>query len=134
MFYRRQRQRVALDCGDQLITKQSHKAECDITNILKQYQRTGIITHVQNARPTYQDLPSNVDYQAAMNLLIEADAAFLALPAKVRDHFNNDPAAFLAAFSDPKQEGQLREFGLLRPLPAAAAVAGAGAPPAASEG
>lgn len=134
MFYRSQRKRVAINCGDQLITKQSHKEECDIYNILRQYQRTGIITHVQNARPTYQDLPSNVDYQSAMNTLIQADAAFAALPAKVRDHFDNDPAAFLAAFSDPKQEATLRGFGLLRPLPEMAALAGAGAPPAAPEG
>lgn len=134
MFYRSSRRRVAIDCGDQLITKQSHKEECDITNILRQYQRTGIITHVQNARPTYQDLPSNVDYQSALNLMLEAESAFAALPAKVRDFFSNDPAAFLAAFNDPKMEGQLREFGLLRPLPAVAAVAGAGAPPAAPEG
>lgn len=69
-----------------------------------------------------------------MNTLIAADAAFAALPAKVRDHFNNDPAAFLAAFSDKSQEAQLREFGLLKPLPAVAAVAGVGAPPAAPEG
>lgn len=134
MFYRSARRRVALDCGDQLITKQSHKEECDIYNILKQYNRTGIITHVQNARPSYQDLPSDVDYQSAMNTLLAADAAFAALPAKVRDHFDNDPAAFLAAFSDKSQEAKLREFGLLRPLPADAAVAGADAPPAPPEG
>lgn len=134
MFYRPSRRRVSLDCGDEVITKQSHKEECDIYNILRQYNRTGIITHVQNARPSYQDLPADVDYQSALNTIIAADAAFAALPAKVRDHFNNDPSAFLAAFSDKAQEAQLREFGLLRPLPADAAVAGAGAPPAAPEG
>lgn len=53
MFYRSARRRVSIDCGDQLITKQSHKEECDIYNILRQYNRTGIITYVQNARPSY---------------------------------------------------------------------------------
>lgn len=116
MFYRKHK-RVTLDCGDEMITKQAHKDECDIHKILKQYQRTGIITHVQNARPTYADLPSNLDFQQALNTVLEAESAFGALPAKVRAHFNNDPAAFLAAFYDPKQEATLREFGFLNPAP-----------------
>jgi phage internal scaffolding protein len=131
--------RVTFDCGDKLITKQSHKAECDIHNILKQYQRTGIITHVAKARPTFTDLPDNIDYQTAMNTIIEAQDAFALLPAKVRDHFGNDPARFLGAFSDPKQADTLREFGLLKPvqpplggqaptLPANDATASGGAP------
>lgn len=141
MFYRAH-PRVTLDCGDTLITKQSHKAECDIYNILKQYQRTGIITHVQSARPQYTDLPSDVDYQSALNLMLEAEQTFLSLPARVRDHFNNDPERFLAAFRDDKQADKLREFGLLQPLrgdtarataSGDAAVAGAAAPPAAPE-
>jgi phage internal scaffolding protein len=114
MFYRKHN-RVTLDCGTEQITKQSHKAECDIHNILKQYQRTGIITHVQNARPTYTDLPSDMDYQNALNTMIAAEAAFNDLPARVRAKWDNDPAAFLAAFSDPQQEATLREYGLLKP-------------------
>lgn len=131
MFRRANRIRVSFSCGEQEVTKQSHKAECDINNILRQYQRTGIMTHVQNARPTYGDLPSNVDFQQAMNTILEAEAAFLALPSKVRAHFENDPERFLASFGDPKQADDLRRFGL---LPEIAAVAGAEAPPAASEG
>lgn len=113
MFYR-PHARVALDCGTELITKQSHKGECDIHTILKQYQRTGIITHVQSARPSYLDLPDVCDYQESLAILDEAQAAFDALPSAVRSHFSNDPAAFLAAFSDPAQTDQLREFGLLK--------------------
>lgn len=116
MFYR-PHQRVTLDCGTEMITKQSHKDECDIHRILKQYQRTGILTHVQAARGTYADLPDPVDYQQAVHTIMEAQEAFAGLPASVRSHFGNDPAAFLAAFDDPKQEAKLREFGLLREPP-----------------
>lgn len=76
------------------------------------------MTHVQSARPTYQDLPSDIDYQASLHTLMQAEEAFNALPAKVRDHFANDPAAFLAAFSDPKQEQYLRDHGFLKPAEA----------------
>lgn len=122
MFYRKHK-RVTLDCGDQMITKQSHKEECDIHRILRQYQRTGVLTHVQAARPTYQDLPESVDYQQALHVMMEAEQAFAKLPASVRDHFRNDPAEFLAAFQDASQAEKLREFGLLKPK----------APPLASE-
>lgn len=130
MFYRRHN-RVSLDCGNTVVTKQSHKAECDIHTILRQYQRTGIITHVQRARPTYLDLPDFMDFQTSLEVLREAETAFAALPARVRDHFANDPANFLAAFHDPKQADQLREFGLLKPL---AASGSGGEPPPSSKG
>lgn len=112
-FNRADRKRVTLDTGEELITKQSHKDECDIHNILGQYKKTGIITHVQSARPQYTDLPSDMDYQSSLNTLMQAEQAFAELPATVRDHFHNDPGEFLAAFSDEKQEDKLREFGLI---------------------
>lgn len=106
---------VDLDCGDEMMTKQSHKDECDIHNILRQYQQTGIIQHINDRTGVFDDLPSDLDYQASMNLMLDAQARFAALPAKVRDHYGNDPARFLAAFQDPDQEDTLRGFGLLNP-------------------
>lgn len=127
-FYRPQRRRIQKDCGKELMTKQSHKAECDIHNILRQFQRTGIITHVQTARPTYEDLPSDVDFQQALNIMREAQDAFAGLPSAVRSYFDNDPERFLAAFHDPRQEQKLRDFGLLNAKPPEAAVSGGDAP------
>lgn len=114
MFYR-PHQPVTFDCGDELITKQEHKDECDINRILKQYQRTGIITHVQAARGSYTDLPDALDFQDALNTMMAAEEAFAGLPSRVRDHFGNDPARFLGAFNDPGQYDYLREVGLVRP-------------------
>lgn len=133
MFYR-PHSRVRLDCGDELITKQDFKAECDIHNILKQFQKTGIITHVQSARPTYEDLPSEVDFQASLHVIMQAEEAFAGLPSTVRSHFDNDPSRFLGAFSDPSQADKLREFGLLKPLPPTGAPLASEGSPAASGG
>lgn len=116
MFFR-PHPRLVKDCGEELITKQSHKAECDIHNILRQYQRTGIINHINSQTPIYTDLPDELDYQTSLNTILQAQDAFATLPSKVRDHFNNDPALFLAAFADPSQEAQLREWGLLNNKP-----------------
>lgn len=113
--------RVHPPSGGPMMTVQSAKAECDINNILSQYRRTGILTHVTASRPTYEDLPSDLDYQASMNMLLEAQAAFQGLPAKVRDHFGNDPTRLLIALRDPDQADKLREFGILKPPPNPAA-------------
>lgn len=128
------RERVLTPVGDRSLTVQSAAAECDINNILAQYRRTGIVTHVTQARASYEDLPDAVDYQQSMNVLMEAQSAFSGLPAKVRDHYGNDPLRLLQALQDPSQHEQLREFGILRALPAAASVvvAPAATPPAAS--
>lgn len=118
MFFHPHRRRVSLDCGDQVITKQSHKEECDIHNILRQYSRTGVIQHIQKGKASYDDLPDAVDYQSALNIQLEASAAFAQLPARVRDSFRNDPAQLLLALQDPAQADRLRDLGLLKPLPA----------------
>lgn len=123
MFYRKH-PRHSFSCGDQLITKQEHKDECDINRILKQYQRTGIITHVQKARADYTDLPDSVDFQESLNTIMVAEQAFNDLPATVRAHFVNEPSRFLAAFNDPAQYDYLRSVGLLRPTTPAPATDG----------
>lgn len=111
------RQAHDIDCGTEMITKQSMAAECDINNILKQYSRTGIIEHINEQNQQWLDLPSSMDYQQSLNTLIEADNAFASLPAMVRDHFHNNPNELLMALSDPAQADKLREFGILKPLP-----------------
>lgn len=115
MFYVKHNRQYAPH-SDHLVTIQSAKDECDINKILSQYKKTGIINHVNSARPTYEDLPDHLDYQQSLLILSEAEQAFELLPSKVRDHFGNDPGRFLASFSDASQADQLREFGLLRPL------------------
>lgn len=127
MTFYRPHTRLTFDCGTEEITKQAHKAECDIHNILKQYQRTGIINHISSKSPLFTDLPSNLDYQSALNDLISAQAAFASLPSSVRDFYRNDPQRFLAALSDPAEHDRLRDLGILNPKPAPAA-------PAAKEG
>lgn len=114
MFYR-EHKRLTFNTGDRMITKQSHKNECDIHNILKQYQKTGIINHISKNQPQYINLPDPIDYQQAIHTVMEAEDAFASLPSAVRDHFNNDPEAFLRAFTDKSKESFLREHGLLKP-------------------
>lgn len=114
MFYR-PHARLTLNTGDQLVTKQSHKKECDINNILAQYKKTGIINHISSNQPKYLDLPDSLDYQQSLHVIMQAQESFASLPAVVRNRFNNNPAEFLSAFTDPAQHDYLREHGFLNP-------------------
>lgn len=118
-MFRHPHKRVAISTGSFTHTKQSCKDECDIHKILAQYKKTGILTHINSARPNYTDLPSSSDYQSALNTIIEAENVFSDLPAVVRDRFGNDPEKFLAAFADPKMREELTELGLLKRPPGA---------------
>lgn len=95
-------------------TKQSFKDECDINNILKQYKSTGMLRHINEkaAKGTFADLPAPMEYQDALNMVIQAEDAFAALPSKLRDRFNNDPQEFLAFQQDPRNQRELVELGL----------------------
>lgn len=118
MFYRKHA-RVFAPHSDQVVTKQSHKAECDIHNILRQYQRTGILTHVARARPLFDELPDNLDFQQALHQVMAAEEAFAALPSRVRERFQNDPGQLVMALADPSRRSEMEELGLLKARAAA---------------
>ncbi|WNK14683.1 MAG: internal scaffolding protein [Microvirus sp.] len=102
--------------------KQNHIAECDINNIMKQYSKTGQITHMsaKAAQGAYADLPDDLDFQVSMNIVAEGRTAFATLPAKVRDRFGNDPAQFLAFMADPDNQDEAIKMGLAKRRPEAA--------------
>lgn len=121
MSFYRIHERVTLNCGTKQMTKQSHKDECDIHNILKQYQRTGIVRHIAKHQARYEDLPDPIEFQEAMNIKIAAEEAFSSLPAKLRARYQNDAGQFLAALNDPEEADFLRDMGVLAPKKAAEA-------------
>lgn len=105
------------------MAKQEFKRECDINNILKQYSKTGMVQHVNKraAEGMYTDLPDAIDFQDSLNLVREAEASFMTLPARVRDQFGNDPAQFLAFCGDPANAEEMVKLGLRQAPPPEAA-------------
>lgn len=95
-------------------THQSFKKECDINEIMRKYERQGILSHVNKYGGQYGDFVSAPDYHTAMNVMMEAEEMFGALPAKVRAKFANDPAAFLEFAQNPDNLEEMRELGLAR--------------------
>ena len=102
-------------------TKQSFRDECDINNILRQFNVTGQLP-AGSVQPQYGDFSGITDYQSALNAVMAAQDSFLQLPAKVRAKFDNDPALFVDWASDEANKDEMKALGLLREETAQAVV------------
>lgn len=94
-------------------TKQSFADEVNINNIVGKYKKTGLLTHLNDAEAKYLDVTEVGDFQDAQNIMIKAQADFMALPASARKVFNHSTAEFLDAAHDPDKRDLLVKAGLL---------------------
>lgn len=108
------RERFALTIEGESLTKQSHKRECDVNLIIKQYNKTGAINHLVKMEARYGEM-TGLDFHTAMNIVAEGQSAFEALPSEIRKRFRNDPAQFLDFCADPKNNQELIDLKLATP-------------------
>jgi phage internal scaffolding protein len=94
------------------LTKQEFKEECDVNNVLKRYDSTGLITHVNTATAHYGDFTEVNEYQQSLNAVMDAQRAFSELPSEIRKEFANDPGKFFEFATDPKNSDRMVELGL----------------------
>nr|QJB20877.1 MAG: internal scaffolding protein [Microvirus sp.] len=113
---------------DASMTRQEFQEECDINSIMKRYQRTGVISHMNKTAPQYLDLSDVPDLQQSLNVMMTAEAAFMRLPAVVRREFNNDAVEFVDFASKAESLPKMREWGLAPPVTAPAGGEGATPP------
>lgn len=126
----------ALDCSDlPSLTRQEWADECDINMLMERYEKSGVISHVNQRTPQYLDLGDVPDLQTAHHIIQNATAEFMALPANVRREFDNDPMKFIKFADDPANIDRMRDLGLAAPLPKAEPAPASDAPakPAASD-
>lgn len=109
-----------VDPDDPSLTKQEFTDECDINLIIARFAQTGEFLHQNSLAPRFGDFTLVPDFQSALNLISDAEASFASLSSKIRDRFANDPANFLEFVSDPANADEMRELGILNPLPASA--------------
>lgn len=94
-------------------TQQHFKEECDINGIMKKFERTGMLEHVNEFHGNYGDFTElPVSYHDAIDQVLAAQDMFMTVPAKVRALFDNDPGQFLAFVDDPANADRLVELGL----------------------
>lgn len=109
----RERHRYYSPHGVRSRTKQEFREECDINNIMKRYEKDGLVDHVNKYQGQYGDFTDAPEYQDALNKVASAEAMFMTLPANIRARYENDPGKFLQ-FVDNASKDQLRDAGLLR--------------------
>lgn len=129
--------RVALTFPEQGREKQSFKDECDINNIMRRFQVTGEVTHLNQRPPMFGEVP-DIDFAGAMSIVVDARERFQQLPATIRDRFNNDPGRLLEFIQNPDNREEGIRLGILQapqatatPPAAPPPVSPTGAPPAA---
>jgi phage internal scaffolding protein len=104
----------ALHCEDASLAQQHYRDECDINNILRQFNITGILPNSPLA-PRYGDFTGIQDYQSALNAVMAAEDGFLALPADIRARFENDPANLIDFLADESNRAEAEKLGLVDP-------------------
>lgn len=108
--------RVQQDVGGVSMTRQEFADECDVNVLMARYEKTGVWPLPPlDAKPRYLDVSDVPDLQGAMQVMIEAEAAFMSLPAIVRKEFDNDKLKFVEFAQDPANLDQMRIWGLAPP-------------------
>lgn len=109
--------RVTSDPVGQSRTKQAFKDEVDINQILRKHEKGLTVEHLNRYQGQYGDFINAGDYHSDLNKIVEAEVAFLSIPAEIRAVFNNDPAQFLEFAQDPDNLDEMRNMGLAPPAP-----------------
>lgn len=98
-------------CEDPSLAQQQFRDDVDINNILDHWLKTGEISGGMRD-PQYGDFSGLGDYHACLNTVREAQDKFMALPAKIRSRFDNDPDKLIRFVEDSNNLAEAVELGL----------------------
>ena len=97
------------------MTMQSFRDECDINNIIARYETTGFLVDPMVASrrtPSFGDFSKLPDYMEAQNIIAVVGEIFAALPARIREMFNNNAADYCAYITNPDNLDKALELDL----------------------
>ena len=99
-------------CEEPSLAQQHFRDECDINNILKQFNVSGLLPQ-SPLSPRYGDFTNINDYHTALNAVIAAQDEFEALPATIRARFDNDPENLINFLDDASNKDEAIKLGLI---------------------
>lgn len=85
------------------LVQQHYKDEVDVNTIMRRFGVTGAMPFGQ-AAGVYGDFTGILDYEDAVEKVRDARERFMALPAEVRERFNNDPGVMISAAQEMSQD------------------------------
>lgn len=104
---------VSLEFKKPSMTEQHFKDECDINNIVAQYQQTGVMPS-GDRQPLFGDFANfPQDLQASQAFFDEAAERFMQLSSDIRKRFGNDPVQLLSFLHDEKNREEAISLGLV---------------------
>lgn len=134
---------TGLECKDKTLAQQQYLEESDINTLVERFGLTGEMPQITQL-PSYGDYSGIFDYQTAMNTVVHAQKEFMAMPAKMRARFHNDPQELLDFLDDEENRSEAEKLGLVEkapdpaqdapPAPLVAAAAQPGATPQTQSG
>lgn len=103
-----------LSCPEPTLAQQQFKDDNDPNVVMQKFARSRDMELFQRSNPQYGDFTGANDLQSALNIVIAADSAFEALPARIRSRFNNDAVEFAEFLNDKSNFDEAKALGLLR--------------------
>lgn len=107
------RRRVQHPVSDKQMVKKADALKTDVNAIMHRWINKGIPPSGASSHATYGDFTNVESYHAGLNAVRQAEESFMALPAHIRKHVQNDPGQFLEMVYDPERRGELEDLGLL---------------------
>lgn len=118
----------AIQKFDKSLTRQSEARQTDINFIMAQYEKNGTLP-ISQVEGMFEDVSEVGSYREMLDAVRVADEAFMSLPAKVRSHFDNNPALLLDAMNDESRRQELVDLGVINPPAVSGGGGGQVAPP-----
>lgn len=97
--------------NDPTMTKVALAEQLDVNNIIKKYNKTGILKNAENYEAIFGDF-NETDFQESLNTIIKAEELFINVPSKIRAQFENSPGRFIDFATNPENLQQMRDWGL----------------------
>lgn len=100
-------------------TQQHQKQEADINEIVRRFGVTGKLPAAP-LPPSLEEFGETFDFMSAMNQLNAAKQAFMALPAEIRNAYNNNPHQYVAhvdsMLNEPDQAQREKNLEVMRAM------------------
>lgn len=103
---------TALECKDPSLADQSQAEDADINTIVRRFGLDGQLPESPRV-PSYQDFDGVFDFQSAMNSVRTATEDFMAMPARLRARFHNNPQELLEFVSNEDNRSEAVKLGLV---------------------
>lgn len=113
-----ERANTDIDCKDASLTQQHFAADADLNVIAARFGIDGGQIPAPTFDPKYYgDFRNAPDFRTILDRVKDAKDRFDALPAKIRNRFENDPSKLLEFVYDPDNADEAVRLGILKRLP-----------------